>query len=74
MVCLWALFKRGFRPTRPDIILTSVTTLLSQNCINCIAFHPKRPPVFACGSYTGEVLLYDYSKAEEQLIAKTSVD
>lgn len=24
MICLWALFKRNFRPTKPDIIITPV--------------------------------------------------
>jgi hypothetical protein len=24
MVCLWALLKRNFKPTRPDVIITPV--------------------------------------------------
>ena len=24
MICLWGLFKRNFKPTRPDVIMTPV--------------------------------------------------
>ena len=30
--------------------------------------------MIACGSYTGEILLYYFLKTEEQLIAKTTID
>ena len=39
-----------------------------------MSFHPKKPSVFAVGTYIGEVLLYDFSRKEDPLLGKTIVD
>ena len=67
MISLWGLFKRNFKPSKPEVIYTN-------SCINCIEFHPKKASVFAVGNYIGEISLYDFSKKTEQLIAKTLID
>lgn len=50
------------------------TSSFIQNCVNCLSFHPKKPSVFAVGTYIGEVLLYDFSRKEEPLLGKSIVD
>ena len=36
VLCLWGMFKRNFKPTKPEIIYTNVNLHLIQNCISCI--------------------------------------
>ena len=45
-----------------------------MNCISCLSFYPKKPSMIAAGSFTGKILLYDFSRSEEQLMAKTLVE
>jgi WD40 repeat protein len=33
-----------------------------------------KPSLLACGSYSGEIFLYDLSREDENLIAKSNID
>lgn len=42
--------------------------------MNCLSFHPVKPSLIVCGTYSGEILLYDLAREDENLIARSRVD
>jgi len=57
-LCAWPVFRRGFDATSaPEVVLEHSSCLMSLAC------HPAQPSLVACGSFNGEVLLFDLSIA-----------
>jgi hypothetical protein len=57
-LCAWPVFRRGFDPAAaPDVVLEH------SSCLMALACHPAQPSLVACGSFNGEVLLFDLSRA-----------
>ena len=54
-ICIWNLFRKGLQNASSQIIETN-------GCISCIKFHPVRSSIIACGSFSGEIYLYNVDK------------
>jgi len=59
-LCAWPVFRRGFdASSAPEVVLEHSSCLMSLAC------HPTQPSLVACGSFNGEVLLFDLSVASK---------
>ncbi|XP_043914507.1 cytoplasmic dynein 2 intermediate chain 2 [Protopterus annectens] len=64
-LCTWNLDRRGLNTKHPDIVLDVSSSVM------CLAFHPSQPSLFAGGTYSGEVLVWDTSQTDDPLISRT---
>jgi WD40 repeat protein len=52
-----------------------VDTFLECNCCICsVACHPDAPSVVAAGTFNGEVIVWDISKADDMVMARSKTD
>jgi WD40 repeat protein len=87
-VCVWAMWRRrgGAGDTPDDPVLGPAPDLVleSSSCVCSLAFHPENPALVAAGTYSGEVMVWDTSRAAggegkgaedaDPLVAKSRVD
>ncbi|XP_041098659.1 WD repeat-containing protein 34 [Polyodon spathula] len=66
-VCTWNLDRRGLNPKRPDLVIDVPTSVM------CLSFHPSKPSLIAGGLYSGEVLVWDTSRTQDPLCARTAM-
>uniref|UniRef100_UPI00398F47AE cytoplasmic dynein 2 intermediate chain 2 n=1 Tax=Pristiophorus japonicus TaxID=55135 RepID=UPI00398F47AE len=66
-VCTWNLDRRGLNPKRPDTVIDVASAVM------CLAFHPVEPSLIAGGLYNGEVLVWNSSKMDDPLIARSGM-
>ncbi|XP_072344935.1 cytoplasmic dynein 2 intermediate chain 2 [Scyliorhinus torazame] len=66
-VCSWNLDRRGLDPIRPSTVIDV------SSAVMCLAFHPVEPSLIAGGLYNGEVLVWNSSKSDDPLIARSGI-
>ncbi|XP_069775105.1 cytoplasmic dynein 2 intermediate chain 2 isoform X2 [Narcine bancroftii] len=66
-VCTWNLDRRGLNPNRPDVVISV------SSAVMCLAFHPTEPSLIAGGLYNGEVLVWNSSKTDDPLVARSGM-
>ncbi|OXB72170.1 UNVERIFIED_CONTAM: hypothetical protein H355_000887 [Colinus virginianus] len=66
-VCTWNLDRRRLDPQRPDLVVDAASSVM------CLAFHPSQPSLIAGGLFSGEVVVWDTSKAEDPLVWRTGM-
>ncbi|KAJ7988221.1 hypothetical protein DPEC_G00321350 [Dallia pectoralis] len=66
-VCTWNLDRRGLNPKRPDTVIDVARPVMS------LSFHPTSPSLIAGGLYSGEVVVWDTSRAQEPVLAQTGL-
>ncbi|KAM5259204.1 cytoplasmic dynein 2 intermediate chain 2 isoform 1-T1 [Hipposideros larvatus] len=66
-VCAWNLDRRGLNPRQPSVVVEVPSAVMS------LAFHPTQPSHIAGGLYSGEVLVWDVSRAEDPLLWRTGL-
>ncbi|XP_067826053.1 WD repeat-containing protein 34 [Heptranchias perlo] len=66
-VCTWNLDRRGLNPKRPNTVIDV------SSAVMCLAFHPVEPSLIAGGLYNGEVLIWNSSKTDDPLIARSGM-
>ncbi|NWW93656.1 WDR34 protein, partial [Rhynochetos jubatus] len=66
-VCTWNLDRRGLNPQRPDLVVDVPSSVM------CLAFHPSQPSLMAGGLFSGEVMVWDTSRAEDPVIWRTGM-
>ncbi|XP_078082348.1 cytoplasmic dynein 2 intermediate chain 2 [Mustelus asterias] len=66
-VCSWNLDRRGLNPMRPNTVIDV------SSAVMCLAFHPVEPSLIAGGLYNGEVLVWNSSKNDDPLIARSGM-
>lgn len=66
-VCTWNLDRRGLNPNRPNVVICVSSAVMS------LAFHPTEPSLIAGGLYNGEVLVWNCSKTDDPLIARSGI-
>ncbi|XP_051893128.1 WD repeat-containing protein 34 [Pristis pectinata] len=66
-VCTWNLDRRGLNPNRPNVVI------YVSSAVMCLAFHPTEPSLIAGGLYNGEVLVWNSSKTDDPLIARSGM-
>ncbi|XP_048415234.1 WD repeat-containing protein 34 isoform X1 [Stegostoma tigrinum] len=66
-VCSWNLDRRGLNPERPNTVIDV------SSAVMCLAFHPVEPSLIAGGLYSGEVLVWNNSKTDDPLIARSGM-
>eukprot|EP00164_Ancoracysta_twista_P002990 GFYU01003986.1.p1 GENE.GFYU01003986.1~~GFYU01003986.1.p1 ORF type:complete len:534 (-),score=139.51 GFYU01003986.1:108-1709(-) len=63
-LCTWSL-GRQINPDKPT------KSIELQNCLMCIAFHPKAPSILCGGTFDGDVVVWDLNNEEEPTIMNT---
>ncbi|XP_042642742.1 cytoplasmic dynein 2 intermediate chain 2 isoform X2 [Tyto alba] len=66
-VCTWNLDRRGLDPQRPDLVVDVPSSVM------CLAFHPAQPSLIAGGLFSGELVVWDTSRAEDPVIWRTGM-
>ncbi|XP_067936380.1 cytoplasmic dynein 2 intermediate chain 2-like [Watersipora subatra] len=62
-LCSWNVNKSVVTGNKPDTIIDTASCLLT------VAFHPVKPALIAGGSFNGEVMVWDYSRDTDMLVA-----
>ncbi|XP_064630583.1 cytoplasmic dynein 2 intermediate chain 2-like [Lineus longissimus] len=63
----WNIERRNINTNKPD------TTVDTSSCLMCIAFHPKEPAVIVGGTFNGEVLVWNFSRDDDMLVASSGI-
>ncbi|XP_068212736.1 cytoplasmic dynein 2 intermediate chain 2-like [Palaemon carinicauda] len=58
VVTTWNINRSDFDSNQPEKLIEV------SSCVLCVAFHPTNPAVFAVGTYSGELLIFDLSHSE----------
>ncbi|NXN97229.1 WDR34 protein, partial [Rhinopomastus cyanomelas] len=66
-VCTWNLDRRGLNPQRPDLVVDVPSSVM------CLAFHPSQPSLIAGGLFSGELVVWDTSRAEDPVVWRTGM-
>eukprot|EP00062_Callorhinchus_milii_P014871 gi/632964513/ref/XP_007898433.1/ PREDICTED: WD repeat-containing protein 34 [Callorhinchus milii] len=66
-VCTWNLDRRGLNPKLPNIVIDVAGAVM------CLAFHPVEPCLIAGSLYNGEILVWNTSKMDDPLIARSGM-
>nr|XP_054766400.1 cytoplasmic dynein 2 intermediate chain 2-like [Lytechinus pictus] len=66
-LCTWNVDRGKVCPTKAD---SSIDT---TSCLMCVTFHPTLPALVAGGTFNGEVMIWDLSKDDENLIATSGI-
>ncbi|XP_061867901.1 cytoplasmic dynein 2 intermediate chain 2 isoform X1 [Colius striatus] len=66
-VCTWNLDRRRLNPQRPDLVVDVPSSVM------CLAFHPSQPSLIAGGLFSGELVVWDTSRAEDAVIWRTGL-
>ncbi|KFQ41920.1 WD repeat-containing protein 34, partial [Nestor notabilis] len=66
-VCTWNLDRRGLNPKHPDLVVDVPSSVM------CLAFHPSQPSLIAGGLFSGELVVWDTSRAEDPVIWRTGM-
>lgn len=61
-LCVWRIFNKNLNPKIPDFVLDYASSSLM-----CCKFHPVNPSIIACGSFNGEVMVFDLNFPESPI-------
>eukprot|EP01135_Chromosphaera_perkinsii_P000900 Nk52_evm63s152 gene=Nk52_evmTU63s152 len=67
-LCTWNIERRRVNEVKADVELEV------SSCVMSLSFHPKEPSLLTVGTFNGDVLLYNLSRAsEDPLVAQSEV-
>ncbi|XP_058474167.1 WD repeat-containing protein 34 [Solea solea] len=66
-VCTWNLDRRGLDAKQADVVIDVPTAVTALCC------HPCQPALIAGGLYSGEVLVWDFSRSQDLVLAQTGM-
>ncbi|XP_042214290.1 cytoplasmic dynein 2 intermediate chain 2-like [Homarus americanus] len=58
-VAVWNINRSDFDANQPERVIEA------SSCVLSLAFHPTNPAVFAAGTFSGEILVYNLSHTED---------
>eukprot|EP01137_Pigoraptor_chileana_P005611 Opistho-2@48909 len=67
-VCTWSIDRRGIDRNRPDMFLDV------PGCAMALAFHPEFPSWLACGTFNGDVIVWDLSRDDDPVLCSSARD
>ncbi|XP_030842172.1 WD repeat-containing protein 34 isoform X1 [Strongylocentrotus purpuratus] len=66
-LCTWNVDRGKVSPTKAD------SAIDTSSCLMCVTFHPTIPALIAGGTFNGEVMIWDLSKDDDNLIAASGI-
>ncbi|XP_071503486.1 cytoplasmic dynein 2 intermediate chain 2-like [Diadema antillarum] len=66
-LCTWNLERRSMSSTKADVAIDV------SSCLMCTTFHPIHPALLVGGTFNGEVMVWDLSREDENLVATSGI-
>lgn len=66
-LCTWNVDRGKVNTRKAD------SSIDISSCLMCASFHPTHPALLAGGTFNGEVMVWDLSKDDENLLATTGI-